>query len=136
MRGQSGKFEFLMYNIFMKKAEHNYTEKSLKFAKDLRKQQTDFERNLWNAIRNRNFMNLKFRRQVPIGNYIVDFVCKEKGIILELDGSGHIGEEQILHDKIRDEYLQSLGYKVVRIWNNELKNIDIILEYIYNNFCS
>ncbi len=111
----------------MKKAEHNYTKKSINFAKELRKNQTDFEINLWNALRNRNFMNLKFRRQVPIGNYIVDFACKEKRIILELDGSGHIEKEQVIHDDIRDDYLKSLGYKVIRIWNNELKDVDSIL---------
>ena len=116
----------------MIEAEHNYTKYSQKRAKELRKEQTLFEQKVWSLLRNRNFMNLKFRRQVPIGNYIVDFACKDKKIIIELDGSGHMSVEQIAHDEERDKYLTTLGYRIIRIPNNVLKNIDLILEYIYN----
>jgi len=115
----------------MKKTVHNYTDKSLKSAKAFRKNQTIFEKDLWAVLRNRNFYGLKFRRQVPIGNYIVDFICKEKNIILELDGFGHLARQQIEHDKIRDTYLSSLGYTIVRIKNTELRDIDAVLEYLY-----
>ena len=76
---------------------------------------------------------MKFYRQVPIGKYIVDFLCKDKRLIIELDGSGHLEEKQKIHDKIRDEYLKSLGYKILRIYNNELNNIDNVLEYLRIN---
>ena len=94
---------------------------------------TEFEQNLWFYLRGRRFQNLKFRRQVPIGKYIVDFLCKEKLLIVELDGSGHLEKKQIIHDTERDEYLQSLGYKIIRIYNNELKSIENVLEFLKMN---
>ena len=95
---------------------------------------TIFEQKLWFNLRAKRFMGLKFRRQAPIGNYIVDFVCKEKDLIIELDGSGHLDMEQILHDEIRDKYLTKLGYKIIRIYNNEIENnIGGVLEYILMN---
>ena len=113
--------------------KHNYTEKSLSYAKNLRQNMTEFENKLWFRLKNRGFKNLKFCRQVPIGNYIVDFLCKEKRLIIELDGSGHLEEEQTQHDKLRDKYLKSLGYKIVRIYNNELNKIENVLEFIEMN---
>lgn len=94
---------------------------------------TEFEQELWFYLRGRKFQNMKFYRQVPIGKYIVDFLCKDKRLIIELDGSGHLEEKQEMHDKIRDEYLKSLGYKILRIYNNELNNIDNVLEYLRIN---
>ena len=94
---------------------------------------TEFEQELWFYLRGRKFQNMKFYRQVPIGKYIVDFLCKDKRLIIELDGSGHLEEKQKIHDKIRDEYLKSLGYKILRIYNNELNNIDNVLEYLRIN---
>ena len=73
---------------------HNYSKKSLIRAKDLRQNMTDFEQKLWFYLRGRRFQNLKICRQVPVGNYIVDFLCKEKRVIVELDGSGHVEEKQ------------------------------------------
>ena len=113
--------------------KHNYDERSLIRARDLRQNMTEFEQELWFYLRDRRFQNLKFCRQVPIGNYIVDFLCKEKRIIVELDGSWHLEEKQETHDKIRDEYLKSLGYKILRIYNNELNNIENVLEYLRLN---
>ena len=91
---------------------------------------TEFENKLWLRLKKRGFKNLKFCRQVPIGDYIVDFLCKEKRVIIELDGSGHLEEEQIKHDEKRDKYLKSLGYKILRIYNNELNKIESVLEFI------
>ena len=114
--------------------EHNYTKKSLTFSKKLRSEMTPFEEKLWFYLRGHRLNGLKFKRQAPVGNYIVDFVCKSKNLIIELDGSGHLDMEQILHDEIRDKYLTKLGYKIIRIYNNEIENnIGGVLEYILMN---
>ncbi|MCK4909448.1 MAG: endonuclease domain-containing protein [Planctomycetes bacterium] len=98
-------------------------------AKNLRKNSTDAEKYLWKHLRNKQLEGLKFRRQEPIGEYIVDFVCFEKCIIIELDGSQHA--EQQKKDFKRDRWLIRQGFKVLRFWNNEiLKNIEGILEGI------
>ena len=101
-------------------------------AKILRKNSTIQERRLWNLLRNRQFNNLKFKRQQPIGEYIVDFVCKEEKIIIEIDGGQHNTIENNQLDKERTDFLQSLGYKVIRFWNNEIyENIDGIWERLH-----
>lgn len=75
---------------------------------------------------------LKFRRQQPIDKYIVDFVCFEKCIIIEVDGGQHATESS--HDRERDAYLQQYGFKILRFWNNEvMQNIDGVLEVIRTN---
>jgi len=85
---------------------------------------TDAERNLWSKIRN-NQLGVKFKRQEPIGNYIVDFVSYQNQIIIELDGSQHIDSKK---DKIRDQWFQKQGYIVLRFWDNDvLKNIAGVL---------
>ena len=73
-------------------------------------------------------MGFKFKRQVPIDNYIVDFLCTDNKLIIELDGSQHF--ENSNYDKKRDEYLSSKGYKVVRITNDNINNLEGVLEYI------
>ena len=91
-------------------------------ARELRKNMTSQERKLWNIIRNRQFYGYRFRRQFPVGNYIADFVCREKKIIIEIDGGQH---NQVVHkqyDIERTEYLASEGYQVIRFWNNEIEN--------------
>ena len=101
-----------------------------KQAKHLRKNQTDAERLLWNRLRNRQLCNCKFRRQHEIGSYIVDFICLESKLIIELDGSGHILKKE--HDANRTNYLESLGYNVIRFWNNEVvQELDNVLNAIY-----
>ncbi len=85
-----------------------------------RKNLTDSERKLWYVLR-RDFLGVHFRRQHKIGNYIVDFVSVKNKIIIECDGGQHTEEK----DRIRSKYLESLGYKIIRFWNNEiLSNID------------
>lgn len=113
-----------------------YYQKTLIHAKSLRKSSTEFEQELWYYLRAKRFLGLKFKRQVPIGNYIADFACRDKKIIIELDGSGHLDEKQMKHDKIRDNYLKSLGYKIIRIYNNELNDMESVLEYIRINLPS
>ena len=91
-------------------------------AKQLRQNQTPQEQKLWNIIRNHKFNNLKFKRQQPIGKYIVDFICKDIKLIIELDGGQHNTKENILADEKRTKFLESKGYKVIRFWNNEIDN--------------
>lgn len=100
-------------------------------ARNLRKNQTPYENKLWYWLRNKRFKDLKFRRQYPIGKYIVDFCCFEKKLVIELDGGQHSETKQSKSDIIRDRYLESQGYKIVRFWNNELnENLDGVLEKI------
>ena len=97
-------------------------DKKYHIARKLRKNSTIQERILWKILRNRQFKNLKFRRQFPIGEYIVDFVCEEKRIIIELDGGQHNEFENIIKDNKRTKFLESEGYKVIRFWNNDILN--------------
>ncbi len=114
-------------------AEHKNTVHAIYTAQELRKRMTDAEVLLWQNIRRRQVDGLKFRRQHPIGKYIADFVCLEKRLVVELDGSGHGDLEQIAHDKKRDEFIKSQGFEVLRIWNNQVfDNINGVLEYIWN----
>ncbi len=97
-------------------------------AKNLRKRQTDCEEKLWYYLRNRRFENLKFRRQYPIKNYIVDFICTDKMLIIELDGGQHADSKK---DIVRDKVLRSEGYAILRFWNSDvLENIIGVLEMI------
>lgn len=94
-------------------------------ARYLRNNQTPQERKLWTIIRNRQFFGYRFLRQYCIGSYIVDFICREKKIIIEIDGGQHNQPSDIEYDIQRTEYLNSKGYKVIRFWNNDIdKNIE------------
>ena len=97
-------------------------EEQIKRAKELRKNMTPQERKMWAILRNHNFYNLFFRRQYPIGNYIVDFVCRSKKIIIEIDGGQHNEASEIDYDNCRTKYLETKGYRVFRFWNNEIDN--------------
>jgi very-short-patch-repair endonuclease len=100
------------------------------FAKHLRKKSTDTENVLWKQLRAKRFEGFKWRRQEPIGKYIVDFVCYEKRIIVECDGGQHIVQKD--KDSKRDEWLKDRGYKILRFWDNEvLQNLDIVLDVIW-----
>ena len=108
------------------------SQRLIQFARLLRKNSTIAERKLWYRLRSRNFLNLKFRRQEPVGNFIVDFICYEKKLIIELDGGQH--NEFNEKDIIRTKILEQDGYKVLRFWNNEvIKNIDGVLTVIKEN---
>lgn len=98
-------------------------------AKELRKNLTDAEKKLWYSLRNRRFLGCKFRRQHPVGNYIVDFVCIEKFLIIEIDGGQHL--ERQSEDAKRTRFLKAQGYQVLRFWNDEvLIKTDSVLEVI------
>jgi very-short-patch-repair endonuclease len=83
----------------------------------LRKNSTFAERKLWKYLRARSLGGFKFVRQEPIGPYIVDFICREQRLIIELDGGQHA---QSRHDAIRDRWLTQHRYRVLRLWNNEV----------------
>ena len=89
-----------------------------RFAQQLRKQMTEAERRLWYVLRNRCFSHVKFRRQVPLGQYIVDFVSFEKQLIIECDGGQHALREK--QDERRTQFLESEGFSVIRFWNHDI----------------
>jgi very-short-patch-repair endonuclease len=99
-------------------------------ARALRKNPTDVERLLWRHLRMWQLDGYKFRRQQPIGNYIVDFVCLEKRLIIELDGGQHA--EQSNYDSERDAWLRDQRFTVLRFWNNDvLKNFEGVIAKIF-----
>jgi very-short-patch-repair endonuclease len=101
----------------------------LERAKTLRQQQTDAELRLWYRLRAHRFMGLKFKRQMPMGRYIVDFVCHECKLIIELDGGQH--QENVGYDQARDAWLRGQGYVVLRFWNHDvLQQMESVLEAI------
>lgn len=99
----------------------------------LRKNQTKPEELMWSKLRNRQFLNLKFRRQYGIGEYIADFYCPKFRLVIEIDGESHFAKEAIEYDKIRTQFIESLGIKVVRFTNKEvMENIEGVLEKLNN----
>ena len=100
----------------------------LEFAKTMRSNATDSENLMWQLLRAKRFMNLKFRRQHVIAPYIVYFYCHELDLVIELDGSQHNTDDGRAYDVERTKFLEALGLKVVRYWNNDvLKNTESIL---------
>ena len=105
----------------------------LEFAKTMRSNATDAEYLIWQLLRAKRFMNLKFRRQHVIAPYIVDFYCHELGLVIELDGSQHGTDDAIEYDAERTKFLEALGLTVVRYWNHEvLGRTDVILEHLWH----
>jgi very-short-patch-repair endonuclease len=92
------------------------TDLSKARARRMRKEMTPAERALWYALRDRRFMGLKVRRQVPIGPYIADFYCADHRLIIEADGSGHGS----LRDLRRDQWLAAQGFRILRLWNRDI----------------
>jgi very-short-patch-repair endonuclease len=114
--------------VIMKK---NFTN----IARNLRKQATKAETLLWGKLKMRQMQGFKFRRQQPIGPYIIDFVTFEKKLIIELDGGQHAIERE--KDEKRDAWLKEQGYEVLRFWDNQvLENLDGVLEVIKNKILS
>ncbi len=98
-----------------------------KFQKTLRTNHTEAEKLLWRQLRNRRFQGWKFRRQHILQGYIVDFVCLERKLVIELDGGQHAVQEA--YDQQRTQTLEGEGFRVVRFWNNEvLNNLEGVLE--------
>ena len=102
-------------------------KKLLELAKKLRTNQTDAEQKLWLYLRAHRFVNVKFKRQKPVGSYIVDFVSMEHRLVIEADGGQHGSKK----DEQRDAWLKTQGFTVLRFWNNEiLQQTDAVLEKI------
>jgi very-short-patch-repair endonuclease len=99
-------------------------------ARQLRNNPADAERFLWSHLRLRQLGGHKFRRQQPLGDYIVDFACLEKRVVIEVDGGQHA--EQTDYDSKRDSWLRAEGFTVLRFWNNEvLRQIDDVKQAIW-----
>ena len=116
-----GEGENTIYNFRMTKMD------SMVKARYLRREETKVEKILWKELRNRK-LGVKFRRQHPVGKFILDFYASEIKLGIELDGSSH---KESLDDKFRTEYLKSQGIKIIRFWNSEVeRNLGKVLEKI------
>ena len=103
----------------------------LQRARKLRKTMTHAEIRLWAALRGKALANCKFRRQAPIGRYIVDFICHSANTIVEVDGGQHDEEKHMGYDQTRTVWLENQGFHVLRFWNNEVfENLEGVLEVI------
>ncbi|WP_095086520.1 endonuclease domain-containing protein [Mesorhizobium sophorae] len=102
-----------------------------KNAKSMRRVMTDAELKLWNELRAHRLMGLSFRRQVPIGPYIVDFACSDKKLIVEVDGSQHADAEHVERDAERSTFLKGSGWTILRFWNDDvIRDIDNVCQHI------
>ena len=112
---------------------HGQTKKRIvsnKLQRTLRNEMTDAEKALWRVLRCQQVSGLKFRRQHPFGNYILDFVCLDKKLVIEVDGGQH--GERAKEDGIRTQDLSTAGFRVLRFWNNEvLQEIEAVKERIW-----
>jgi very-short-patch-repair endonuclease len=109
---------------------HRIYPRILLRARELRQPQTPAETTLWRHLRDRN-LGYKFRRQHPIDRFIVDFYCAEAKLCIEIDGSSHLASEQKEYDKARTEFLEVLGYHVIRFTNNDVRyNIHSVVDEI------
>jgi very-short-patch-repair endonuclease len=103
-------------------------------ARTLRKNLTDAEAILWRRLRRKELDHYRFRRQQPIGPYVVDFFCAEAKLIVELDGGQHNEAASLVRDARRTEWLEARGYRVLRFWNNQVREqLDGVLETILDN---
>jgi very-short-patch-repair endonuclease len=103
-----------------------------RFAKTLRRDMTEAEDRLWRELRGRRLDGIKFRRQVPIGRFVADFICADALLIVEIDGSQHADS---VHDRERDAELKRRGFRVLRFWNDdvlrEMNSVcDTIIAYV------
>jgi very-short-patch-repair endonuclease len=99
-------------------------------ARHLRNNSTERERRLWQALRSRQLLDVRFNRQFPVGPYICDFVSREYRLVIEIDGATHAQSED--HDRRRTAFLKSQGWRVVRFWNGDvMNNLDgVVLELV------
>jgi very-short-patch-repair endonuclease len=104
---------------------------ALERSRTLRREQTPAERVLWEALRDRRLDHLKFRRQMPLDIFVVDFYCRDLRLVVELDGAIHAEPSQAAHDQNRDAYLRSLGCTILRFPNEAIStNIESVLQKI------
>jgi very-short-patch-repair endonuclease len=100
-------------------------------AKSMRRVMTEAELKLWNEVRGHRLMGLSFRRQVPVGPYIVDFACPNHRLIIEVDGSQHGENDELHRDEARSAYLRKRRWTVLRFWNDDiLRDIDNVCQHI------
>jgi very-short-patch-repair endonuclease len=95
------------------------SDRTLRRARRLRREMSPEARILWMMLRDRRFSGFKFRREVPLGDYSVDFACLERRLVIELDGSQHAAPEQAKFDAERTRYLEAAGFRVLRITTGE-----------------
>ncbi|TWT95831.1 hypothetical protein Pla108_29080 [Botrimarina colliarenosi] len=108
---------------------HRLPPKTTTNARNLRRNATHPEQVLWYALRNRQVAGYKFRRQHPIGSYVIDFCCLEANLVIELDGRSHEGREE--EDAARQSMIETLGFRVLRIANDDvLDNLEGVVEVI------
>jgi very-short-patch-repair endonuclease len=108
-------------------SRHAQTAK--RFARELRKNQTEAEAILWSRLRNRKLVGIKFRRQVPIQGYVADFAALSAHLVIELDGGQH--SERSEYDEARTKVFESAGFLVLRFWNSQVhEDLDGVLESI------
>lgn len=106
------------------------TPKIFRRAKQLHREMTPVEAKLWSRLQAHRMGDVHFRNQHAIGNYVVDFCAPRRKLVIELDGSQHLEQEE--YDSERTAFLQSKGYRVLRFWNNDvMKDIDSVLKVIY-----
>ena len=111
------------------KAQTNRTIIVKKLQRTLRNSMTDAEIRLWQRLRSRQLAGCKFRRQHPYMDFVLDFVCLERSLIVEVDGGQHLDNER---DRERDRRLQEAGFEVLRFWNNQvLQETDAVVEAIW-----
>lgn len=126
VQNQTNSAKTAVYTRTMERRNH-----LTKLARKLRKDQTDAEQRLWTLLRNRRLQGWKFRRQRPLGPYIVDFVSFAGKLIVELDGGQHNSPEGKLADLQRTEYFVERGYTILRVWNHEVfQDEEAVLEAI------
>ncbi len=100
-------------------------------VRDLRRSSTETEKLLWEQLRHRKLQGLKFMRQCPVGPFVADFCCRDRRVIIELDGEIHLTEQEIARDKERDAHLRGLSYVILRFTNAEiLDDLDAVLQKI------
>jgi very-short-patch-repair endonuclease len=100
-------------------------------ARTLRRNSTSAERRLWYVLRALKAQGFKFRRQVPIDPYIVDFACLSARLVIELDGNTHSTDEEIARDTTRQTYIESQGFRVLRFWNLDVyHNVESVMDTI------
>jgi very-short-patch-repair endonuclease len=112
--------------LFDEPGERRNRARTVKRAKELRRNMTDAEKLLWSRIRRDQIDGLPFRKQVPIGDYVADFACLPIRLVIEVDGGQHDAQKE--YDDARTAVLEGQGYRVLRFWNNEvLGNIEGVL---------
>jgi very-short-patch-repair endonuclease len=115
----------------MKQQQGSTGRRTRGLAKILRKNQTDVENYLWQFLRAKRLMGYKFRRQHPVGKFILDFYCAARKLAIEVDGGQHNDPEQISYDRVRTRVLAGYGIKVMRFWDLDvLQDVDSVLDAI------